>query len=176
MARRPRPVAISRPILAVVSAGFVFVTSLLVWLGAVVAVRGERVREGRVDVIVERRVFGLVSIRAERLPDVVKAIAIPRRGRRIGGARAGSQLRLTLRDGREWTAAPVMFATGTLPDEMAPRIQEFLDHSTAPALRLHWTPWLVATLAVPFLLICLLLAAVWVNVLRRALGLGGPVA
>lgn len=69
-----------------------------------------------------------------------------------------------------------MFAAGALPDEMATRIQEFLDRSTAPALRLHWTPWLVTTLAVPCLLICLLLLAVWVNVLRRALGLGGPVA
>jgi hypothetical protein len=127
-------------------------------------------------VTVERRAFGLVSVRTEHLPDVVKAIAIQSGRARVGGARARPRLRLVFRDGREWTASPAMWVTGTLPDEMAARIQEFLDQPSAPPLRLHWTPWLVATLSVPFLLICLLLGAVWVNVLRRALGLGGPVA
>jgi hypothetical protein len=169
------------------SGGFLFITFLLLWFGAVVSVRcdrvGERVveerleprdgvmvrvphvvQEGRVDVIAERRVFGLLAVRTERLPDVVRAISVRRSGgvRRAGTARVGPQLQLKLRDGREWESFPAaMPVAGTPPGEMAERIQEFLDRSSAPSLRLRWIPWVIIALAVPFLLVCALFAMVW---------------
>ena len=184
------------------SGGFFFITSILLWFGAVVAVRCDRVaervveervetrdgvtvrvphvvQEGRVDVTAERRVFGLLAIRTERLPDVVQATSFRRSGgvRRAGSPRVGAQLRLTLRDGRTWESWPTaMQIAGTPPGEMAERIREFLDRPSAPRLRLRWIPWLMNALAVPFLLVCGLFAMVWVNMLRGALGWGGPAA
>ena len=181
------------------SGGFFFITALLLWFDAVIAVRCDRVaervveerqetrdgvtarvprvvQEGRVDVTAEHRVLGLLPVRTERLPDVVKATSIRRSGgvRRAGTPRVGPQLKLTLRDGREWESMPLaMHIVGTPPGEMAERIQEFLDRSSAPSLRLRWIPWVMSALAVPFLLACALFAMVWVNMLRRALGWGG---
>ena len=198
----PRAPRIAWPILTVMSGGFCLMTAILLWFGAVVAVRCDRVaervveervetrdgltvrvphvvQEGRVDVTVERRVFGLLAVRTERLPDVVQATSIRRSGgvRRAGSPRVGAQLRLTLRDGRQWESWPVaMQSAGTPPGEMAERIREFLDRSSAPSLRLRSIPWLMNVLAVPFLLVSALFAMVWVNMLRRALGWGGPMA
>jgi hypothetical protein len=177
-----------------------FITALLLWSGAVVAVRCDRVAErvveerletrdgvmvrvphvvqaGRVDVTAERRVFGLLAVRTERLPDVVRAISIRRSEgvRPAGTPRVGPQLQLTLRDGRVWESTPeAMVVAGTPPGAMAARIQKFLDRSSAPSLRLRWIPWLISALAVPLLLASALLAMGWVNMLRRALGWGGP--
>jgi hypothetical protein len=67
-----------------------------------------------------------------------------------------------------------MQIVGTRPGEMAERIQAFIDGSAEPALQLWWIPWLMAVLAVPFVLFSGLFAVVWVNMARRALGLGGP--
>ena len=182
------------------SGGLFLITFLLLWFGAVVAVRCDRVaervveerleirdgvkvrvphvvQEGRVDVTAERRVFGLLTVRMERLPDVVRAISIRRSGgvRRAGTPRVGPQLQLTLRDGHRWESWPTaMHITGTPPGEMAERIEAFLGRSSAPSLHLRWVPWLMNALAVPLLLLCALFAMVWVNMLRRALGWGGP--
>lgn len=198
--RRPRAPRIAWPILTVTSGVLFLITSLLLWWGAVVAVRCDRVaarvveerletrdgvtvrvphvvQEGRVDVTAERRVLGLLAVRSERLPDVVEATSISRSGglRRAGSARVGPQLHLTLRDGRTWESLPAaMQIAGTPPGEMAERIQEFLDRSSAPSLRLRWIPWLMSAFAVLFLLVSALFAMVWVNMLRRALGWGGP--
>jgi hypothetical protein len=172
--RAPR---IAWPVLIVVSSGFFAITALLSWWGAVVAVRCDRVAVGRVDVVAERRLLGLLPVWTERLPDVVKAHSVRRSGglRRAGSVRVGPQLQLTLRDGREWQSMPTaMHIVGTPPAEMAERIQEFIDRSSAPSLRLRWSPWLMNGLAVPFLVISALFVAVWVNMLRRALGWGGP--
>ena len=173
---RRRPL-IAWPVLIAVSLGFFGITAVLLWFGAVVAVRCERVGEGRVDVLAERRLLGLVPVWRERLPDVVRARSIQRSGgpRRGGQARVGQQLKLTLRDGREWESMPTAtHVVGTLPGEMAERIQVFLDRPSGPSLHLRWIPWLMNGLAVPFLLVSALFVAVWVNMLRRALGWGGP--
>jgi hypothetical protein len=180
----------------VTSAAVFGITAILLWGGAVIAIRCERVAprvvedrtetrdgasvrvakvvdEGRVDAVAQRRLLGLVPVWTERLPDVVKAGSI----RRSGGARrgAGPQLTLTLRDGRVWESTPMArHIVGTPPAEMADRIQEFLDRSPAPSLSLRWIPWLMNGLAVPFLLVSALFVAVWVNTLRRGLGWGGP--
>jgi hypothetical protein len=198
--RQPRAPRIPWPILATMSGGLFLITFLLLWFGAVVAVRCDRVaervveerleirdgvtmrvphvvREGRVDVTAERRVLGLLTVRTERLPDVVRAISIRRSGgvRRAGASKVGPQLQLKLRDGGEWESFPAaMHVAGTPPGEMAERIQEFLDRSSAPSLRLRWIPWVMSAFAVPFLLACGLFAMVWMNMLRRALGWGGP--
>jgi hypothetical protein len=168
---------IAWPVLIAVSGGFFGITALLLWWGAVIAVRCDRVAAGRVDVVAERRLLEIVPVWTERLPDVVKAHSIRRPGgpRRGGQAPVGPQLQLTLRDGREWESMPTaMHIVGTPPAEMAERIQEFLERSSALSLRLRWIPWLMNALAVPFLLISALFVAVWVNMLRRALGWGGP--
>ena len=174
--KRRRAPRIPWPILIVMSAGFWGITALLVWWGAAIAVRCERVDAGRVDVIAERHLLALVPMGTERLPDVVKAGTIRRRGQRSGSStRVGPQLTLKLRDGREWESMPTAtHIVGTRPAEMAARIQEFIDRPEAPPVTLGWIPWLMTGLAVPFLLICGLFAAVWVNIIRRALGWGGP--
>jgi hypothetical protein len=161
----------------IVTAGFLGMTAFLLWAGAVIAVRCERVASGRVDVVIERRVIGLVPVGRERFPDVVKAWSVQRRApSRVGFSTVvGAQLALKLRDGREWESAPsAIQIVGTRPAEMADRIQEFIDRSTAPSLQLRWIPWLMSILVVPFLLISALIVAVWVNTARRALGGGGP--
>jgi hypothetical protein len=133
-------------------------------------------QEGRVDVTAEHRIFGLLAVRTDRLPDVVRAISIRRSGgRRAGTPRVGPQLQLKLCDGREWESfLAAMHVVGTPPGEMAERIQEFLDRSSTPSLHLRWIPWVMSAFAVPFLLACALLAMVWVNMLRRVPGWGGP--
>jgi hypothetical protein len=164
--RRGRTPRIAWPVLLAMSAGFFGITALLVWSGAVVAVRCDRVaprvveerlemrdgatvrvphvlQEGRVDVVAERRLLGLLPVGTHRLPDVVKAGSIRRSGglRRAGSARVGPQLTLTLRDGRQWESPPTAtHIVGTPPAEMADHIQEFLDRSSAPSLRLRWIP------------------------------------
>ena len=175
--KRRRAPRIAWSVLIIVSGGFFGITALLVWWGAAIAVRCERVDAGRVDVIAERQLLGLVPVARKRLPDVVKAGTIRRSGgpRRAGSPRAGPQLQLRLRDGREWESMPTaMHIVGTPPAEMAERIQEFIDRPSAPPFRGRWIPWLMIGLAVPFLLICGLFVAVWVNMIRRALGWGGP--
>jgi hypothetical protein len=149
--------------------GFGLITGILLWFGALIVVRCDRV-EGRVDVTVEQRILGVILVRTERLADVVRAGV----ERKSGGVRgpAEPQLRLVLRDGRVWYSQPVGWAVGTPPREMVTRIQEFVDQSSAPSLRLWWTHWLIAALSAPFLLIFLLLLAAGVNMARQQFGLG----
>jgi hypothetical protein len=149
--------------------GFGLITGILLWFGAVIVVRCDRI-EGRVDVAVEQRLLGVFPVWTERLADVVRAGAEQKRGRRGPG---NPQLRLGLRDGPVWYSQPVGWALGTPPSEMAPRIQEFVDRSSAPSLRIWWMPWVMAALSVPFLLVFLLFLAAGVNMARQELGLGG---
>jgi len=178
--------------------GFGFITAVLLSFGALVSVRCDRiverqveealetrdgvtvpvrrvVQEGRVDVSVQLRLLGLLAVRTERLGDVVQA-GIVRQSRGVSrpGTRSGAdpQLRLVLRDGRVWTSQPVGYAVGTPLTEMVERIQEFLDRSAAPSLRLWWMQWVMSALGVPFLLVCLLFVAAGLNMARRQLGLG----
>ena len=56
---------------------------------------------------------------------------------------------------------------------MARPIQEFVDRSSAPSLRLWWMQWVMAAFSVPFLLVWLLFLAAGVNMAGRQLGWGG---
>jgi hypothetical protein len=134
------------------------------------------VQEGRVDAPVERRMFGLLAVRTEWLPDVVEASGSYQSGgmRRGGGSGGGMLLQLTLRDGRVWVSPHAKYVVRTPPREMAERLQAFLDRSAVSSLRLRRIPWLFSALAVPFFLVSVLFGLVWVNMLRRALGWGGP--
>jgi hypothetical protein len=172
--RGPAP-QIAWPIWAVMCGGFGLITGILLWFGSLIVVRCERVAEGRVDVIVQQRLLGLLPVRTERLADVVRAGVErkpggPRQGNR--GGPADPQLRLVLRDGRVWYSQPVRYAVGTLPRDMAPRIQEVVDGSSAGTLRFCWLQWIMATLSVPFLLVFLVFVAAGVNMARRQLRLG----
>ncbi len=179
--------------------GFGLITGILLWFGALIVVRCDRVterqvaetletrdgvtvpvqrvvQEGRVDVTVQQRLLGLVPIRTERLADVVRAGVERKSG---GPARAGGrggaadpQLRLVLRDGRVWYSQPVRYAAGTPPWDMAGPIQEFVDGSSAASLSFWWLQWVMATFSVPFLLIFLLFLAAGVNMARQELGFG----
>jgi hypothetical protein len=151
------------------------ITGILLWFGALIVVRCDRV-EGRVDVTVEQRILGVLLVRTERLTDVARAGVERKPGgpRRAGGGGgpADPQLRLVLRDGRIWYSQPVRYSVGTPPREMAGPIQEFIDRSSAPSLRFWWLQWALATLSVPVLLIFLLVLAAGVNMARQELGLG----
>lgn len=161
--------------------GFFFITAILLGLGAVVAVDSTRLPDGRVDVTVEQRVLGLLTIHRTELADVVRALAVqkpsgPRRG--LSG-RGGVQLQLTLRDGTEWESMPAANQiVGTPPNEMAKEMQVFIETprvgEAAATLSLRWIPWLMCALAVPFVLFSMLFAMVWVNMARRGLR-GGAV-
>ena len=150
--------------------GFGLVTGILLWLGAVIVVRCDRVAENRVDVTVEQRLLGVFRVRTERLADVLRAGV----ERTHGGVRGpgNPRLRLVLRDGQVWYSQPAGWTVGTPPSQMAPRIQEFVERPSAPSLRLWWMHWVMVTLSVPFLLVFLLLLAAGVNMARRQLGLG----
>lgn len=177
-ARKRRTEAAETPmipwrVLLPMSGGFFFITAVLLWFGAVIAVRCDRTADGRVDVTAEQRVLGLVAVRSERLVDVVRALVVQKTGgvRRGNSGRAGPQLQLTLRDGREWESMPAAnHIVGTSPIAMAKRIQDFLDQPSATSLEMKWIPWLMLTLAVPFILFSALFAMAIVNTLRRQRG------
>ena len=130
-------------VLLPMSGGFFFITAILLWLGAVVAVRCERVGDGRVDVTVEHRLLGLVTARTEHLVDVVQATSFQQTDirRRAGTAAVQPQIRLTLRDGREWESTPAaMHIVGTGPTDMATRIQGFIERPSDGPLEMRWIP------------------------------------
>ena len=195
-ARKARPddaARISWRIWAIMFGGFSLITGILLWFGGLIVVRCERVverrvvethetrdgvsvrvpqvmYEGRVDVTVQQRLLGVLPVRTERLADVVRARVEQRPGGSSRG-RADPQLRLELRDGTVWTSQPVRYAIGTPPWEMAAPIQEFIERSSAPSLRLWWLQWVLFGLSIPLLLACLLFLVVGVNKARRQLGL-----
>jgi hypothetical protein len=179
---------------------FALITGILLWFGSLIVVRCERVaerrveerletrdgvtarvpqvtQEGRVDVTVQQRILAVLPVRTERLADVVQADVeqrrpspSPSRGGRSG--RPDPQLRLVLRDGTVWTSQPVRYAVGTPPWEMAKPIQEFIERSSAPSLRLWWLQWVLFGLSIPCLAGSLLILAAGVNMARRQLGGG----
>jgi hypothetical protein len=63
-----------------------------------------------------------------------------------------------------------MHIVGTPPTEMAKRIQAFLEQPSDAPLEMRWIPWLMITLAVPFMLFSALFAMAIVNTLRRQRG------
>lgn len=142
----------------------------LLWLGLAVVVRCERVAEDRVDVTVERRFLGWLTLRSETIGDVREAHSSRRateanRGLRKRKGLSGplQELSLLTREGREWLSPQVSPSFGTRPRAMAPQIERFIqDESRREPLTLWWMPWLVNIAAVFFLLVPVALVSTWV--------------
>lgn len=148
---------------------------LLLWLGLAVVVRCERVAEDRVDVTVERRFLGWLTVRSEIIGDVREAHASrlateANRGLRKGRSRPLQELSLITRERREWLSPQVSPSLGTRPKAMAPQIEQFIeDRSRREPLTLWWMPWLVNVAAVVFLLVPVAVVGEWVWKAMRAL-------
>lgn len=164
----------------VVPIGFFAMACLLLWLGIGIVVRCDRVppgtdgapptvadaRRDRVDVTVDYRVLGLLTVRRVAIVDVERADWSE------GGSRGtrSSSLILRPRDGQAWSSPSVRYVVGTPPKEAAARINAFIAGPPIASLGLWWASWLLNVLAVPLLLVVLvfLVAAV-----RWLLGLPG---
>jgi hypothetical protein len=156
---------------------FLCLTGVLLWMGLAIVVRCDRVREGRVDVTVERRFLGLLTLSTESVPDVIKADIEVVSGRTSGGGRQtrGStvKLELTPRNGPVCLRNRFGPSFGTQPDDMARQIEQFIKESSAPSLTTWWMPWLVNVGALPFVLV---LGAILGAMLLRALEFLKPAA
>ena len=134
-----------------------FLGVFLLWLGQVIAVTAERVGETQVDVTVERRFLGLLTLGSETIRDVVEADVYYIFARTSSGGktkRGGTQaLRLYPRDGEPVIRRQFGPSIGTLPPDMAPQITAFLAAPTAVPFTSWWMPWLVNIAAIPFILI-----------------------
>ncbi len=164
----------------VVPVGFFLMACLLLWAGIGVVVRCDRVpagtggvrpaateaRRDRVDVAVDYRVLGLLTVRRVALVDVERADWSE------GGSRGarGSSLILRPRDGPAWSSPSVRYVIGTPPKEAAARINAFIGGAPTPSLGLWWASWLLNALAVPLLLVVLLFL---IAAVRWLLGLPG---
>jgi hypothetical protein len=148
-----------------------FLGCFLLWLGQVIAVSAERVGETQIDVTVERRFLGLLTLDSETIRDVADADVYYVFDRTSGGgrkARGGTQaLRLTPRAGAPVIRSQFGPSIGTLPPDMAPQISAFLAAPTATPFTSWWMPWLVNFAAIPFVLIA---GAVLVSALLSKLG------
>ena len=129
---------------------------LLMWWGLAIVVRCEYAQPARVDVTIERSLFGLVPLGRESIPDVVKADVYVVWGRTRSGdrQRRGTTiaLELTTRAGSVTRRTQFGPAIGTRPGEMADQIQGLLKTPSSAPLTLWWMPWLVNVAALPFLL------------------------
>jgi hypothetical protein len=149
--------------------------SVLLWFGLAVVVRCDRVHEDRVDVTVERRFLGWLTITRETIQDVIGAAAVSVTSRRSSGYGSSSNIALALtpRHGTEWRLGPGTPSIGTHPKNMAPRIEQFIKEPSGRSLILWRMPWLINLAAVLFLLFPVMTAG---EVLLRALGVFKPEA
>ena len=149
------------------------VTGVLLWLGLAIVVRSERVQEGRVDVTVQRRFLGFLTVSTTTVRDVVNADVYVLSGR--GGSRPGSRgtmaLQLTARDGAVWRRTRFGPAFGTQPNDVAAEIERLIHDPDKQAFTAWWMPWVVNIGAVPFVFI---VGGIWGSVLLRALGFLKP--
>jgi hypothetical protein len=143
--------------------------SVLLWFGLAVVVRCDRVHEDRVDVTVERRFLGWLTITRETIQDVIGAAAVSVTSRRSSGYGSSSNIALALtpRHGTEWRLGPGTPSIGTHPKNMAPQIEQFIKEPFGRSLILWRMPWLINLGAVLFLLFPVMTAG---EVLLRALG------
>jgi hypothetical protein len=147
----------------------------LLWMGLAIVVRCERVHDGRVDVTVERRFLGLITLSRETIPDVTKAEQVLVRARTSGGGKQSrgstAHLALTPRQGPLCKRARIGPSIGTQPHDMAHEIQRFIDDRYETSLTTWWMPWLVNLAALPF---ALLVGALLGESLLRVLGFIKP--
>jgi hypothetical protein len=180
------------------------VALLGLWDGAAVIVSAERVRTrhvqevletrgivtvpvervidpGRIDVVVQRRILGLIPISNESLADVTEislssgSNSVRRRpGGPVSSSYATEELILKQRDGREWRSPNASYFFGTAPSEIRDGLEQLLDGSGSRALRLWWVTWFSNLIGIPFALVSLLLILsglrMWVRSLRGRAG------
>ncbi len=150
---------------------FLCLTGALLWLGLAIVVRCDRVREGRVDVTLERRFLGWLTLSTETVPDVVKAgIVAVRPGPGAPARQSGVtvKLELTPRSGPVCLRTRFGPSLGTQPWDVAEQIELLIKDPSRPSFTAWWMPWVVNAGAVPFVLV---LGALLGEVLLRALGL-----
>jgi hypothetical protein len=156
-------------------APFVCLTGTLLWLGLAIVVRCDRVVAGRVDVTVERRFLGLLTLSTESVPDVVRANIRVVWARTSGGGKLGRgstvRLEITPRFGPVCLRTRFGPSVGTQPDVIAGQIEQFIKEPSGSSLTTWWMPWLVNVGALPFALI---LGAIFGELLLRALGFFKP--
>jgi hypothetical protein len=130
--------------------------AFLVWCGLAIVVRCDRPGPDRVDVTIERRLFGLLTLSNETLSDVTTADAVVVWARTSGGGkqRRGSTIALevTARDGSVARRTRFGPSIGTDPSDVAAQIAQFLDDRSRTSFSAWWMPWLVNLAALPFVL------------------------
>jgi hypothetical protein len=127
------------------------VGGLLLWFGLAIVVRCELVEDRRVNVTVERRFLGLLTLARETVPDVINADVSAVRGRSSRGSTGA--LLLTLRDGAVVRRTQFGPSFGSPPAAMAVEIRQFIAAPSPSAFTTWWMPWLVNLAALPFVLI-----------------------
>ena len=152
---------------------FLVLTGAMLWMGMAIVVRCDRVREDRVDVMVERRFLGLIPLSREFVADVTSAgiVASSRKARSKGGRGGTVKLSLTPRQGPVVLRNRFGPSFGTQPSEMAAQIKQFIESPSGTSFTTWWMPWIVNICAVPFVLIA---GAIVGEVLLRKLGLIKP--
>jgi hypothetical protein len=141
---------------------------LLLWFGLVIVVRADRVHHDRVDVTLERRFLGLVTLSSETVPDVIEAgIEVVSSRGSSGRYSSTVALELTPREGPPVRRGQFGPAVGTKPYDASQQITQFLKEPSRPSFTTWWMPWLVNVGSLPFVLI---IVGVLGENLLRALG------
>lgn len=154
---------------------FVALTGAMLWMGMAIVVRCERLHEEQVDVTLERRFLGLITVSREVIPDVTKArvVVVWNRGSGGGKVRRGSiyKLEITPRDGAPRLRTRFGPAFGTHPVDAAEQIEQFIKEPAGKSLTTWWMPSVVNIGAMPFVLI---FGALFGELLLRAFGFFKP--
>jgi hypothetical protein len=130
---------------------------LLLWYGLAIVVRCDRMQDGRVDVMVDRRFYGFLTVNSTSVKDVINADVYYVWDRTSGGGRKArgytESIELTPRTGAVVRRNKFGPSFGNLPDPMSTRINHFINESSEPSDTIWWMPWLVNVAAIPFVLI-----------------------
>lgn len=132
------------------------------------------VQRGRTDVTITRRILGLIPVKRITLPDVVEAEGssetayVRDRSNRETSRYQSGQIKFTTRGGEVWESWDISHAFGASPVEVGERVKAFIEADAPDMLRLRIVPWLANVIGVPFALVVVMFARLW---LRRARGL-----
>lgn len=169
-----------KPLAWLIMVFFVSLTGVLLWFGCQIEFRTERIAPGRLDVIMQRKLFALIPLDTEVVADVVSTSRFLEKGvsEVDGKARrtiSDRHLVLTCRDGSTWVSPARNSAFGSDPKIMAFLINDrLLNPSSTTPIVLWWFPLVVNILAIPFLLVSGFLIVAMGEVLLRALGFFRP--
>jgi len=161
--------------LAAISAACLSGAGLILWFGAPALVRCDRGPEGRVDVTVERRVLGLLTIGTETVPDAIHAHSVSGSNFTGGGdSSLPNHVVMLIPRHRPERQASGIASPGGRPKAMARQIEEFINGSSDPSLTLWYVRWVLNLCAVPFVFVAGLTLFGLGEGLLRALGYFKP--